>query len=49
VADEMAAAHPLLRYRVQGGSAALFDGEPPRTCRPWASACGPAWSTCSWR
>jgi ABC-2 type transport system ATP-binding protein len=29
VADEMAAAHPLLRYRVQGGSAALFDGEPP--------------------
>ena len=29
VAEEMAAAHPLLRYRVQGGSAALFDGEPP--------------------
>jgi ABC-2 type transport system ATP-binding protein len=29
VAQEMAAAHPLLRYRVQGGSAALFDGEPP--------------------
>lgn len=29
VADEMAAAHPLLRYRVQGGSASLFDGEPP--------------------
>ena len=29
VADEMAAAHPLLRYRVQGGSAALFDGAPP--------------------
>jgi len=29
VAAEMAAAHPLLRYRVQGGSAALFDGEPP--------------------
>jgi len=32
VADEMAAAHPLLRYRVgpgPGGSAALFDGEPP--------------------
>ncbi len=29
VADEMAAAHPLLRYRVQGGSAALFDGQPP--------------------
>ena len=25
----MAAAHPLLRYRVQGGSAALFDGAPP--------------------
>ena len=24
-----AAAHPLLRYRVQGGSAALFDGAPP--------------------
>lgn len=29
VADQMAAAHPLLRYRVQGGSAALFDGPPP--------------------
>ncbi len=29
VASEMEAAHPLLRYRVQGGSAALFDGEPP--------------------
>ncbi|MCM0609413.1 MAG: ABC transporter ATP-binding protein [Ideonella sp. WA131b] len=29
VAEEMAAAHPLLRYRVQGGAAALFDGEPP--------------------
>jgi len=28
-ADAMAAAHPLLRYRVQGGSAALFDGPPP--------------------
>ena len=28
-AADMAAAHPLLRYRVQGGSAALFDGEPP--------------------
>lgn len=28
-ADAMVAAHPLLRYRVQGGSAALFDGEPP--------------------
>ena len=28
-ADAMAAAHPLLRYRVQGGSAALFDGSPP--------------------
>ena len=28
-AERMAAAHPLLRYRVQGGSAALFDGEPP--------------------
>jgi ABC-2 type transport system ATP-binding protein len=29
VAEQMAAAHPLLRYRVQGGSAALFDGAPP--------------------
>ena len=29
VADAVAAAHPLLRYRVQGGSAALFDGPPP--------------------
>jgi ABC-2 type transport system ATP-binding protein len=28
-ADAMAAAHPLLRYRTQGGSAALFDGPPP--------------------
>ena len=28
-ADAMTAAHPLLRYRVQGGSAALFDGPPP--------------------
>ena len=28
-ADAMAAAHPLLKYRVQGGSASLFDGEPP--------------------
>ena len=28
-ADAVAAAHPLLRYRVQGGSAALFDGSPP--------------------
>ncbi|HSW09157.1 ABC transporter ATP-binding protein [Aquabacterium sp.] len=28
-AEAMAAAHPLLRYRVQGGSAALFDGPPP--------------------
>ena len=28
-ADAMAAAHPLLRYRAQGGSAALFDGAPP--------------------
>lgn len=28
-ADAVAAAHPLLRYRVQGGSAALFDGPPP--------------------
>jgi ABC-2 type transport system ATP-binding protein len=31
VADQMAAAHPLLKYRVQGGSAVLFDGEPPAT------------------
>ncbi len=29
VAEQMAAAHPLLKYRVQGGVAALFDGEPP--------------------
>lgn len=29
VAADMEAAHPLLRYRVAGGSAALFDGEPP--------------------
>ena len=28
-ADAIAAAHPLLRYRVPGGSAAVFDGEPP--------------------
>jgi ABC-2 type transport system ATP-binding protein len=28
-AAAIAAAHPLLRYRVQGGSAALFDGPPP--------------------
>ncbi len=28
-ADAIVAAHPLLRYRVQGGSAALFDGPPP--------------------
>jgi ABC-2 type transport system ATP-binding protein len=28
-ADAVAAAHPLLRYRVPGGSAALFDGAPP--------------------
>jgi len=28
-ADAMAAAHPLLRYRTQGGAAALFDGPPP--------------------
>jgi ABC-2 type transport system ATP-binding protein len=32
-----------------GGHAALFDGEPPPRCRRWASACGPAWWTCSWR
>ena len=30
-AGAMAAAHPLLRYRVQGGSAALFDGAPPES------------------
>jgi len=30
-ADAMAAAHPLLRYRTQGGSAALFDGPPPES------------------
>ena len=34
-AEQMAAAHPLLRYRVQGQGmathAALFDGEPPAT------------------
>jgi ABC-2 type transport system ATP-binding protein len=29
VAEQMAAAHPLLKYRIQGGSAALFDGPPP--------------------
>jgi ABC-2 type transport system ATP-binding protein len=33
VAEEMAAAHPLLKYRVQGmgshNQASLFDGEPP--------------------
>ena len=28
-ADAIAAAHPLLRYRVPGGSAAVFDGDPP--------------------
>ncbi|MBL0089124.1 MAG: ABC transporter ATP-binding protein [Ideonella sp.] len=28
-ADAIAAAHPLLRYRVQGGAAAIFDGPPP--------------------
>ena len=28
-AEAVAAAHPLLRYRVQGGSAALFEGQPP--------------------
>jgi ABC-2 type transport system ATP-binding protein len=28
-ADAMAAAHPLLRYRTQGGAAAIFDGAPP--------------------
>jgi ABC-2 type transport system ATP-binding protein len=32
VADQMAAAHPLLKYRTgpgAGGNAAIFDGEPP--------------------
>lgn len=29
VADQIAAAHPLLRYRSANGSAALFDGAPP--------------------
>ncbi|WP_418317247.1 ABC transporter ATP-binding protein [Piscinibacter sakaiensis] len=29
VADAIAAAHPLLRYRQHGQSAALFDGAPP--------------------
>ena len=33
VAEQMAAAHPLLKYRVQGGSASLFDGEPPEHLR----------------
>lgn len=28
-AERVAAAHPLLRYRVPGGHAALFDGAPP--------------------
>jgi ABC-2 type transport system ATP-binding protein len=28
-ADRVAAAHPLLRYRQMGQSAALFDGPPP--------------------
>ncbi|MFG5410944.1 ABC transporter ATP-binding protein [Piscinibacter sakaiensis] len=28
-ADAVAAAHPLLRYRQQGGPVALFDGAPP--------------------
>ncbi len=29
VAEQVAAAHPLLRYRQQGQAAALFDGAPP--------------------
>jgi ABC-2 type transport system ATP-binding protein len=29
LADQVAAAHPLLRYRMGGQSAALFDGPPP--------------------
>lgn len=29
VAEQMAAAHPLLKYRIPGGRAALFDGMPP--------------------
>jgi ABC-2 type transport system ATP-binding protein len=28
-AEAIAAAHPLLRYRVHSGAAALFDGPPP--------------------
>jgi ABC-2 type transport system ATP-binding protein len=47
-ADAVAAAHPILRYRQQGQSAALFDGAPPEV-QAWASACGPAWWTCSSR
>ncbi|MFG6447481.1 ABC transporter ATP-binding protein [Roseateles sp. BYS180W] len=30
LADAVAAAHPLLRYRIHGRSAALFDGAPPQ-------------------
>jgi len=29
IADQVAAAHPLLRYRLGGQAAALFDGPPP--------------------
>lgn len=32
-AEAVAAAHPLLRYRTPGGSAALFDGPPPEHVR----------------
>lgn len=31
VAEQMAAAHPLLRYRGAGGATALFDGAPPES------------------
>ncbi len=32
-AEAVAAAHPLMRYRTPGGSAALFDGAPPEGVR----------------
>jgi ABC-2 type transport system ATP-binding protein len=31
LADAVAAAHPLLRYRTPRGAAAVFDGEPPQS------------------
>ena len=52
VAEQMAAAHPLLRYRTGpglGSAPRSSTARRRRTCRPWAGACGPAWSTCSWR